>query len=117
MKLGEMVVNTHQHMHKTVHTINRKSNSRFTVKEGHDDKNLVETHNWSNTNTNEFVSKYAEGMISIQWSRRGLYTSILISSRIWGVMLIIHDGDAPAVNDKNDVHPRFRRLQVAELIE
>jgi hypothetical protein len=32
IKWGEMVVNPQQHMHQSVHTINKKSNSRFTVK-------------------------------------------------------------------------------------
>jgi hypothetical protein len=66
MKWVEMVLNLQQHMHQTVHTINKKYNSRFTVKEGHDAKNLDATHNWSITNNNDFISKYAEGMISFQ---------------------------------------------------
>jgi hypothetical protein len=45
MKWGEMVVNPQQHMHQAVHTINKKSNSRFTVKEGHDAKNPDTTQN------------------------------------------------------------------------
>jgi hypothetical protein len=103
-----MLVNPQQDMHQTVHTINKKSNSRFTVKEGHDANNLDATQNWSVINTNEFVSKYAGTMISFQWSRRGLYLSIQISSRIWWAMLIIRDGDAPAINGENDVHLMFR---------
>jgi hypothetical protein len=75
MKWGEMVVNHQQKMHQKLHTINNKYNSRFTVKEGHDAKNLDATQNWSVTNTNKSVSKYAEGVISFQWSRRGLYIS------------------------------------------
>jgi hypothetical protein len=63
MKWGEMVVNHQQHMHQTVHTINKKSNSRFTVKEGHDANNLDATQNWSITNNNESVSTYSEGVI------------------------------------------------------
>jgi hypothetical protein len=43
MKWGEMVVNHQQHMHQAVYTINKKSNSRFTVKEGHDTNNLDAT--------------------------------------------------------------------------
>jgi hypothetical protein len=42
---GEMVVNPKQHMHQTVHTIDKNSNSRCTVKEGHDAKNLDATKN------------------------------------------------------------------------
>jgi hypothetical protein len=45
MQWGEMVVNPQQHMHQAVHTINKKSNSRFIVKEGHDAKNLDATQN------------------------------------------------------------------------
>jgi hypothetical protein len=45
MKWGEMVVNPQQHMHQTVHTLNKTSNSRFTVEEGHDAKNLKATQN------------------------------------------------------------------------
>jgi hypothetical protein len=59
MKWGEMVLNTQQHMHQTVQTINKKSNSRFTVTEGHDAKNLDATQNWFTTKTKEFISKYA----------------------------------------------------------
>jgi hypothetical protein len=112
-----MVVNPQQHMHQTVHTINNKSNSRFTVKEGHGAYNLDATQNWSIANSNEFVSKYTEGVIAFQCSRRGLYMNIRISSRIWWVVLIIGDGDAPSVKGENDVHPRFKRLRVAEWIE
>jgi hypothetical protein len=61
MKLGEMVVNIQQHMHQAVHTINKKSNSRFTLKEGHDAKNLDVTQNWSATKTNLSISLYAGG--------------------------------------------------------
>jgi hypothetical protein len=75
------------------------------------------THSWSVANNNEFVSKYAEGMISFQCSRRGLYRSIRISSRIWWVMLIIRDGDAPAVKGEHDVHPRFICGRVVELMK
>jgi hypothetical protein len=96
MKWGEIVVTPQQYMHQTVHTINKKSNSRFTVKEGHGAKNLDATQNWSITNINEFVSQYAEGMISFQWSRHSLYMSIRISSRIWWMMLIIRDDGKPA---------------------
>jgi hypothetical protein len=45
MKWGEMVVNPQQHMHETVHTINKNSNSRFTLKEGHDANNVDATQN------------------------------------------------------------------------
>jgi hypothetical protein len=45
MMRGEMVLNPQQHMHQSVHTINKKSNSRSTVKEGHDAKNLDATQN------------------------------------------------------------------------
>jgi hypothetical protein len=62
MKWGEMVVNPKQHMHQAVHTINKNSSSRFTVKEGHDAKKIDATQNWSATKTNLFISKYAEGM-------------------------------------------------------
>jgi hypothetical protein len=110
MKWGEMVVNPQQHIHQTVHTINKKSNSRFTVKEGHDANNLDATHNWFIINTYECVSKYAEGRISFQWSQPCLYMIIIISSRIWRVMPIISDGDEPAVRGENDVHPRRRRV-------
>jgi hypothetical protein len=114
MKWGEMVVNPQQHMQQIVHTINRKFNSRFTMKEGHNANNLDATHNWYVTNNNEFISKYAEGMTSFQWSRGGLYMNIPISSRIWWVMLIICDDEALAVKGENDVHPRFRRVRVVE---
>jgi hypothetical protein len=57
MNWGEMVVNPQQHLHKTVHTINKKSNSRFIVKEGHNAKNVDAPQNWSITKTNQFVSK------------------------------------------------------------
>jgi hypothetical protein len=79
MKWGEMEVNPQQNMHQTVHTINKKPNSRLIVKEGHDAKNLDATQNWSVTNTNKFVTKYAEGMISFQWSRCGLYMIVIES--------------------------------------
>jgi hypothetical protein len=61
MKWGDIVVNPQQNMHQTVHTINKNSNSRFTVNVGHSAKNFDATQNWSITNTNEFVSTYAEG--------------------------------------------------------
>jgi hypothetical protein len=117
MKWGEMVMNPQHHMHQTVYTINKKSNSRLTVKEGHDAKNLDVNQNWSVINTNEFVSKYEAGVISFQWSQSGLYMSIRISSRIWWVMLIIHNVDAPAAKGENDVHPMFRRVRVVKWIE
>jgi hypothetical protein len=84
-----MVVNHQQHMHQTVHTINKKLNSRFTVKEVHYTNNLDASHSWYVTNTNEFVSKYAEGIIAFQWNKYSLYIIIRITSRIWWVMLII----------------------------
>jgi hypothetical protein len=71
-KWGEMVVNPQQHMHQAVHTINKKSNSIFTVKEGHDAKNIDATQNWSATKTNLFISKYTEGMIAFQWNKHSL---------------------------------------------
>jgi hypothetical protein len=103
-----MVVNHQQHMHQNVHTINKKSNSRFTVKEGHNTNNLDATQNWSLIKTNEFISKYADRMIAFQWNKHGLYMSIIITSIIWWVMLIIGDNDKPAVKSENNVHPRFR---------
>jgi hypothetical protein len=112
-----MAVNPQQHMHQTVHTINKKSNSGFTVKEGQDAKNVDATQNWSITNNNELISKYAEGMIAFQWSQRSPYMSIRISSRIWWMMLIIHDNDTPTVKGENEVHPRVRRVRVVEWIE
>jgi hypothetical protein len=57
MKWGETGVNPQQHMNQAVHAIKKKSNSRFTVKEGHDAKNLNATQNWSATKTNLFISK------------------------------------------------------------
>jgi hypothetical protein len=72
MKWGDIVVNPKQHMHQAVHTINKKSNSIFTTKEGHDAKNLDTTQNWSTTKTNEFISKYAERMITFQWNKLSL---------------------------------------------
>jgi hypothetical protein len=45
MKWGEMVVNPQQHMYQTVHTINKNSNSRFTVKEFRGATNLDATQN------------------------------------------------------------------------
>jgi hypothetical protein len=96
MKWGEMVVNPHQHMHQAVHTINKKSNSRFTVKEVNDANNLDATQNWSATKTNLFISKYAEEMIAFQWNKHSIYMSIIISSRTWWVMLIIGNNDKPS---------------------
>jgi hypothetical protein len=110
MKWGEMVVNPQQHMYQVVHTINKKSNSIFTVKEGHDANNIDITQNWSTTKTNLFISKHAEGMIAFQWNKRSLYMSIIISSRTWWVMLIIGNNDNPSEKGENDVHPRFRRV-------
>jgi hypothetical protein len=89
-------------MHQAVHTINNKYNSRFTVKEGHDAKNL------DATKTNLFMSKYAEGMITFQWNTHSLYMSIRISSRTCWVMLIIGNTDKPSTKGEKDVHPRFR---------
>jgi hypothetical protein len=86
------------------------------VKEGCDANNLDATQKWSIANTNEFLSKYAEGVISFQWSPCGLYKSIRISSRIWWVMLTIHVGDAPALNGETDVHSWFRLVRVVEWI-
>jgi hypothetical protein len=84
MKWGEMVVNPRQHMYQTVHTLNKKSISRFTVKEGYDAKNLDATQNGYITKTNEFI-----WMIALQWNKHGLYMNIIIKSRIWWVMLIM----------------------------
>jgi hypothetical protein len=110
MKWGYMVVNPQQHMHQAVHTINKKSNSRFTVKDGHDAKNLGATQNGSATKTNLFISKYTEGMIAFQWNKRSLYMSIIISSRTWLVMLIIGNSDNPSEKGEKDIHPTFRRV-------
>jgi hypothetical protein len=110
MKWGEMVVNPQQHMYQAVHTISKNSNSRFTVKEGHDANNLDATQNWSATKTNLFMSKYAEGMIAFQCNKRSLYMSIRISSRTWWVMLIIGNNDNPSEKGEKDIHPRFRRV-------
>jgi hypothetical protein len=60
------------------------------------------------TKTNEFISKYAEGMITFQWNKPCLYMSIRTSSRIWWVILIIGDNDKPAVKVENNIHPRFQ---------
>jgi hypothetical protein len=108
MKWGEIVVNHRQHMHQTVHKINKKFNSRFTVKEGHEAKDLDATHNWSTTKTNEFVSKYAEGMIAFQWNKRILYTSIRITNIILWVMLTSGGDDKPVFKGENNVNPRFQ---------
>jgi hypothetical protein len=108
MKWGEMVVNTQQHMHQAVHTINKKSNSRLTVKEGHDANNLGAIQNWSATKTNLFISKYAERMIDFQLNKHSLYMSIIIISRTWWVMLISGNNDKPSMKGEKDVHPRFR---------
>jgi hypothetical protein len=70
------------------------------VKEGQDVTNLDATQNWSVTNTDEFLSTYAERVISFQWYTRGLCMSIRISSRTWWIMLIIRDGNALEVNGK-----------------
>jgi hypothetical protein len=112
MKWGEMVVNPQQHMHQAVHTINKKSNSRFTVMEGHDAKNLNATQIWSTTKTNLFISKYAEGVTDFQWNKHSLYMSIRISSRTWWVMLIIGKNDNPSEKGEKHIHPRFRRVRV-----
>jgi hypothetical protein len=96
MKWGVMVANPQQHMYQEVHTINKKSNSRFTVKEGHAAKNLDVTQKWSATKTNLFISKYAEGVIAFQWNKRSLYMIIRISSRTWRVMLISGNNDKPS---------------------
>jgi hypothetical protein len=117
MKWGEMVVNPQQHMHQAVHTINKKSNSRFTVKEGNGAKNLDATQNWSTTKTNEFIYKYTEGMITLHWNKCSLYISIIISSRTWWVMLIIGDTDNSSEKGENDIHPRFRRVRVIQWVE
>jgi hypothetical protein len=95
-------------MHQAVHTIKKKSTSIFTVKEGHDVKNIDATQNWSTTKTNEFISKYAEGMIAFQWNKHSLYMSIIMSSRTWWVMLIIGDNENPSEKGEHDVNSRFR---------
>jgi hypothetical protein len=117
MKWGEMVVNPQQHMHQAIHPLNKKSNSRFTVKEGHDAKNLNATQNWSATKTDEFISKYADGMIAFQWNKRILYMSIRSSSRTWWVMLIIGNNDNPSEKGEKHIHPRFRRVRVIQWVE
>jgi hypothetical protein len=117
MKWGEIVVNPQKYMHHAVHIINKKSNPRFTVKEGHDSNNLDATQNWSVTKTNKFISKYAEGMIASQWNKHSLNTSIIISIRTRWVMLIIGDNENPSEKGENDVHPRFRRVQVIQWVE
>jgi hypothetical protein len=81
MKCGEMVVNPQQHMHQAVHIINKKSNSIFTVKECHGEKNLDATQNWSTTKRNYFISKYSLGVIAFQCNKCSLYT--VNSSRTW----------------------------------
>jgi hypothetical protein len=96
MKWGEMVVDPQQHIYQAVHTINKKSNLRFTEKEGQDANNLDATQNWSATKTNLLISKYAEGVIAFQWNTQSLYMIIIISSRTWWVMLIIGNNDNPS---------------------
>jgi hypothetical protein len=112
-----MVMNSQQNMHQAFYTINKKYNSRFTVKDGHDAKNINATQNWSTTKTNEFISRYAEGMIASQWSRRSLYMSIIISSRTWWVMPIIGDNGNPSEKGEKDAHPRFRRVRVINWVD
>jgi hypothetical protein len=112
MKWVEMVASPQKHMHQAVHTKNKKSNSRFTVKEGHDAKNLDATQNWSATKTNEFISKYAEGMITFQWNKRSLYMIIRIISRTWWVMLIIGNNDDTSEKGEKHIHPRFGQVRV-----
>jgi hypothetical protein len=116
MKWGEMVVNHQKQMHQAVQTINKRSNSIFTVKEGRDAKNLEATQNWSATKTNEFISKYAEGMIAFQWNKHSIYMSILISSKILWVMLIISNNDNPSEKREKHIHPRFRRVRVIQWV-
>jgi hypothetical protein len=84
MKWEEMVVHSQQHTNQNVHTINKKSNSRFAVKEGYDTQNLDATKNWSTTKTNEFIYKYAEGMIAFQWNKHSHYISIIITKVEYG---------------------------------
>jgi hypothetical protein len=59
----------------------------------------------------------AEGMITFQWNKCSFDISIIISSRTWWVMLIIGDNDKPSAKGENDVHPRFRRLQLVQWVE
>jgi hypothetical protein len=117
IKWGEMVVNPQQDMHQSVNTINKNSNLIFIVKEGHDVKNLDATQNWLTTKINKFISKYTEGMIAFQWNKRSIYMRIIISSRTWWVMLIIGDNSNPSEKGENDVHPRFRQVQVIQWVE
>jgi hypothetical protein len=117
MKWGEMVVNPQQHMHQDVHTINKKSKSRFTVKEGHDAKNIDAPQNWSATKTNLFISKYAEGVITFQWNKHSIYMIIRIISRTWWAMLIIGNNDQPSMKGERYVHLRFRRVRVIQWVE
>jgi hypothetical protein len=117
MEWGEIVVNLQQHMHQAVHTINKNSNSRFTVKEGHDAKNLDTTQNWSATKANFFISKYTEGMIAFQWNKFSLYMSIIISSRTWWVMLIIGNNDNTLEKGEKHIHPRFRQVRVIRWVQ
>jgi hypothetical protein len=83
-------------MHQSFYTINKMSNSRFTVKEGHDANNLDATHNWSATKTHLFISKYVEGMIPSQWNKLSLYLSIRIRRSTWWVILIIFNNANPS---------------------
>jgi hypothetical protein len=108
MHQGEMVVNPQEYIHQTEHTINKKPNSSFTVKEVHNAKNLDATQNWSATKTNGFISKYTEWIIAFQCNKHSLYMSIRITSRIWWLILILGDNEKPAVKGENNVHPRFR---------
>jgi hypothetical protein len=117
MKWGEMVVNPQQNIFQAVHTINKKSNSRFTVQEGYDAKNLDATQNWSATKTNEFISKYSEGMIACQWKKCSLCMSIRISSRTWWVMLMIGSNDNPSEKGEKHIHPRCRWVWVIQWVE
>jgi hypothetical protein len=95
-------------MHQAVQKINKKSNSRFKVKEGHDAKNLDATQNWSTTKINKFISKYAEGLIAFKCNKRSLYMSIRIRRRTWWVMLIIGNNDNPSEKGGKDIRPRSR---------
>jgi hypothetical protein len=108
MKWGEMVVNLQKHMHQAVHTINKKSNSRFTVRKAMVQRILTPHKIGPTPKQIEFISKYAERMISFQWNKCSLYMSIRISIRTWWVMLLIGGNKNPSEKGENDVHPRFR---------
>jgi hypothetical protein len=99
-----------QQLHSAGKTLNDKSKVRSTAHAQSYATHAMSSGMWSNTETSNIVTPYAEGLLQANWERSFVYASVQIDAETWYVRKL----PVPWVPSLG--RPRFCRVQILRLV-